>query len=60
MVNIFEVVKAGELELSTEVLMLDRDSGDDYTGVFQFTLAFDAQHHATVKKIGKTKTTVEK
>jgi len=53
-------LKPGELELSNEVLMLDRDSGADYTGLLQFTLAFDAQHHASVKKVGKTKTKVEK
>jgi len=53
-------LRPGELELSNEVMMLDRDSGTDYTGVLQFTLAFDAQHHASVKKVGKTKTTVEK
>ena len=39
--------------------LLDRDTGTDYTGVLQFTFAFDAQHHASVKKVGKTKTTVE-
>jgi hypothetical protein len=53
-------LKPGELELSNEVLMLDRDSGADYTGVLQFTLAFDTKHHASVKKVGKTKTKVEK
>jgi hypothetical protein len=52
-------LKPGELELSNEVLVLDRDSGADYTGVLQFTLAFDAQRHASVKKVGKTKTEVE-
>lgn len=51
--------KPGELELSNEVLMLDRDSGADYTGVLRFTLAFDAQHHASVKKVGKTKTNIK-
>lgn len=51
-------LKPGELELSNEVLVLDRDSGADYTGVLHFTLAFDAQHHASVKKVGKTKTEV--
>jgi hypothetical protein len=52
-------LKPGELELSNEVLMLDRDSGADYTGLLRFTLAFDAQHHASVKNVGKTKTKVE-
>jgi hypothetical protein len=45
--------------LSNEVLTLDRDSGADYTGVLRFTLAFDAEHHASVKNVGKTKTKVE-
>jgi len=52
-------LKPGELELSNEVLMLDRDSGADYTGVLRFTLSFDAQHRASVKNVGKTKTEVE-
>jgi hypothetical protein len=40
--------------------MLSRDDGKSYTGVLRFTVAFDAQHHASVKKVGKTKTEVEK
>jgi len=32
--------------------------GKTYTGVLQFTISFDAQHHPSVKKIGKTKTEV--
>jgi len=53
-------VKSGDLELSNEEMMLSRDSGKSYTGVLRFTVAFDAQHHASVKKVGKTKTEVEK
>jgi hypothetical protein len=30
-----------------------------YTGVLRFTVAFDAQHHASVKNIGKSKTEVD-
>jgi hypothetical protein len=41
-------------------MMLSRDDGKSYTGVLQFTISFDAQHHASVKKIGKTKTEVSK
>lgn len=52
-------LKSGELELSSDLMMLDRDSGATYTGVVRFTLAFDPQHHASVKKVGKTKTKVE-
>jgi hypothetical protein len=53
-------LKSGDLELSNEEMMLSRDSGKSYTGVLRFTVAFDAQHHASVKKVGKTKTEVEK
>ena len=52
-------LKSGELEMSSEDMMLSRDDGKTYTGVLQFTISFDAQHHATVKKVGKTKTEVE-
>jgi hypothetical protein len=52
-------LKPGELEMSSEDMMLSRDDGKTYTGVLQFTISFDAQHHATVKKIGKTKTEVD-
>jgi tetratricopeptide (TPR) repeat protein len=51
-------LKSGDLELSRDLMMLDRDSGDTYTGELRFTLAFDAQHHASVKNVGKTKTEV--
>jgi hypothetical protein len=51
-------LKSGDLELSRDLMMLDRDSGATYTGELQFTLAFDAEHHASVKKVGKTKTEV--
>ena len=52
-------VKSGELELSSEDMMLSRDDGKSYTGVLRFTISFDAQHKASVKTIGKTKTEVE-
>jgi hypothetical protein len=44
--------------MSSEDMMLSRDSGKSYTGVVRCTLAFDAQHRPSVKKIGKTKTEV--
>jgi hypothetical protein len=53
-------LKSGELELSSDSMMLHSDSGATYTGELRFTLAFDAQHHASVKKVGKTKTKAEK
>ena len=52
-------LKSGDLEMSSEEMMLSRDSGKSYTGVLQFTISFDAQHHPAVKKVGKTKTEVE-
>ena len=51
-------LKSGDLEMSSEDMMLSRDDGKSYTGVLRFTLSFDAQHHASVKKIGKAKTEV--
>jgi hypothetical protein len=52
-------LKSGELELSSEDMMLSRDDGKSYTGVLRFTISFDAQHKASVKNVGKTKTKVE-
>jgi hypothetical protein len=52
-------LKSGELELSSEDMMLSRDDGKSYTGVLRFTISFDAQHKASVKNVGKTKTEVE-
>jgi hypothetical protein len=51
-------LKSGELEMSSEDMMLSRDDGKSYTGVVRFTVSFDAQHHPSVKKVGKTKTEV--
>ena len=51
-------LKSGELELSSEDMMLSRDDGKSYTGVLHFTISFDAQHKASVKNVGKTKTEV--
>jgi hypothetical protein len=52
-------LKSGELELSSDSMMLHSDSGATYTGELRFTLSFDAHHHASVKKVRKTKTNVE-
>src|SRR6266567_8852685 len=52
-------LKSGDLEMSSEDMMLSRDDGKSYTGVLRFTVSFDAQHHPSVKKVGKTKTEVE-
>ncbi len=51
-------LKSGDLELSSDLMMLCRESSDTCTAEVHFTLAFDAQHHASVKNVGKTKTEV--
>ncbi|HEX9272756.1 MAG TPA: hypothetical protein VGA01_11150 [Candidatus Binatia bacterium] len=51
-------LRSGDLELSGDLMMLCRESGATCTAEVRFTLAFDAQHHASVKKVGKTKTEV--
>jgi hypothetical protein len=51
-------LKSGDLEMSSEDMMLSRDDGKSYTGVLRVTISFDAQHHPSVKKVGKTKTEV--
>jgi hypothetical protein len=50
---------SGELELSSDSIMMSREDGATYTGVMVFTLGFDSQHRAFVRKVGKTKTTVD-
>jgi hypothetical protein len=52
-------LKSGELLMSNDSMMLSRVDGKTYTGVVTFTLAFDKNHHATVRNVSKTKTTVE-
>jgi hypothetical protein len=53
-------LKPGELQLASDATMLGRGDGRTYVGVLRFTLSFDAQHHASIKNVGKTKTTVSK
>ena len=50
--------KSGDLEMSSEDMVLSEDDDKSYTGVLQFTISFDPQHRASVKKVGKTKTEV--
>jgi hypothetical protein len=52
-------LKSGDLELSSDLMMLSRVDNHTYTGVVPFTISFDKQHHAAVHTIGKTKTQVE-
>jgi hypothetical protein len=51
-------LKSGELELSSNSMMLDFITGATYTGELRFTLAFGPQHHASINNVGKTKTDV--
>ena len=53
-------LKPGELQLASDETMLGRGDGRTYVGVLRFTLSFDAQHHASIKDVGKTKTAVTK
>jgi len=52
-------LKSGDLELSSDLMMLSRVDNHTYIGVVQFTISFDKQRHATVHTVGKTKTQVE-
>jgi hypothetical protein len=52
-------LKSGDLELSSEEVMLSRVDDMTYTGTIVITIGFDARHHAVVKKVSKTKTRVE-
>jgi hypothetical protein len=54
-------LKSGDLEISSENTVMWGPANDrkTLTGVLQFTISFDAQHHASVKKVGKTKTEVD-
>jgi hypothetical protein len=51
-------LKPGELELSNELSGFGRDDGKKYTAKIMITVQLTAPH-ASVKKVGKTKTTVE-
>jgi hypothetical protein len=52
-------LKSGELELSSEEMMLSRVDSLTYTGSVLITIGFDAQHHASIKSTSKTKTRAE-
>ena len=53
-------LKPGELELSSDQVMVARESGRTYTGVVKFTVVIDAPRKATVRKVGKSRTKVER
>jgi hypothetical protein len=52
-------LKSGQLELSSDSMMLSRVNDKTYTGTVRFTVGFDSQHHASVRKVGKSTTKVE-
>ncbi len=52
-------LKSDVLELSRDEMMLSRVDDKSYTGIVQFTVAFDAKHLLSVKTVGKSKTKVE-
>jgi hypothetical protein len=52
-------LKSGDLELLSEQTQMARESSRSYTGSMTITIAFDAQHRASVKSVSKSKTRVE-
>lgn len=52
-------LKSGDLELASRSMMLSRVDDRSYTGVVNFTIAFDPQHHAKVHTTSKTRTHVD-
>lgn len=52
-------LRSGDLELSSDLMMLSRVDNHAYNGTVKFTVRFDKQHHATVHSVGKTKTQVD-
>ena len=51
-------ISPGELQISSKLMGVGRDVGFRYTGSIVITIAFDARHHASVKKVTGTKTEV--
>jgi hypothetical protein len=51
-------LKPGELLLESQATMFGRDDDCSYVGTLRFTLSFDAQHHASIRNVGKTRTKV--
>jgi hypothetical protein len=52
-------LKSGELLMSNDSVMMSHVNGKTYTGTVTFTVSFDKDHHATVRNVSKTKTTVD-
>ncbi|SRR6266496_26626 len=51
-------ISPGELQISSKLIGLGRDVGFGYKGSIVITIAFDARHHASVKKVTATNTEV--
>jgi hypothetical protein len=51
-------INPGELQISSTLRGLGRDVGFQYRGTIVITIAFDARHHASLKKVTDTKTEV--
>ncbi|PYI97189.1 MAG: hypothetical protein DME98_09365 [Verrucomicrobia bacterium] len=51
-------INPGQLEMSSKLMGVGRDVGFHYMGSIVITIAFDARHHASVKKVTGTKTEV--
>ncbi len=51
-------INPGELQICSKLMGVGRDVGFHYTGSIVITIAFDACHHASVKKVTGTKTEV--
>lgn len=52
-------LRSGDLELSSDLMMLSRVDNRAYVGTVQFTLSFDKQHRASLHKVSKTKMRVD-
>ena len=52
-------IKPGQLEMTSDLMMLSRGNGRSYTGVVRFEVVFDAQGKAVVRNVGRTKTTMD-
>ncbi len=51
--------KRGELKIASESVMMSRVNDNTYTGTVVITISIDAQRHASIKHVSKTKTHVD-
>jgi hypothetical protein len=52
-------LKSGDLELSSQQTQMAHESGRTYTASVTITIGFDAQRHASVKSVSKTRTRID-